>query len=366
MKILFVVEHFYPHIGGTERLFFSLAKELTCMGHQVKVVTTRYKRELPRYEFLEGFEIYRVSCFNRFIFTIAALPLVWKHAADADIIHTTSYNAAFPSWLIGKLRRKKLLITFHEVWARLWWKLPFLNFFQRLSFYTIEQLLLRLDFDFWVGVSDYTRNCLLKAGLSPDRVLTIYNGIDYSNPLFDNRPTQSRQNHYLFFGRQGVSKGLDLLLPAFLDFVREFPEEKLILVLSNRNNRITRWVDRFVTTHPVLREKTEIFFDLEDTMLFSLIRDSFAVIIPSYSEGFCYAAVEVTTLNVPVICSKNGSLPEVVGGKTIFIDPFSSKGLLDSLVKSKMNKWQVRNVIHFALANTLRSYLEAYQRLCQK
>ena len=46
---------------------------------------------------------------------LASIPLGIKLAKDNDIIHTTTYNAAFPAFLIGKISRKKIIITVHEI-----------------------------------------------------------------------------------------------------------------------------------------------------------------------------------------------------------------------------------------------------------
>ena len=39
MKILFVTDYYYPHIGGVEKLFKSLAESLVEKGNKVSVIT---------------------------------------------------------------------------------------------------------------------------------------------------------------------------------------------------------------------------------------------------------------------------------------------------------------------------------------
>ena len=48
MRILFVLEHFYPYIGGVEQLFWQLSKSLVARGHEVKVITTRFDKKLSK------------------------------------------------------------------------------------------------------------------------------------------------------------------------------------------------------------------------------------------------------------------------------------------------------------------------------
>ena len=92
MKILFVLEHFYPYIGGTEKLFYVLTKALAKDGYKVTVVTTLFDKKLPAEEIDEGVKIIRVNCFNRFAFTLLSLPNIMRHAKDVDVcIKSTSF-----------------------------------------------------------------------------------------------------------------------------------------------------------------------------------------------------------------------------------------------------------------------------------
>lgn len=61
MRILFVLEHFHPYIGGVEYLFWQLSKSLVSQGHEVMVITTRFDKKLPQRDRNEGIDIYRVN-----------------------------------------------------------------------------------------------------------------------------------------------------------------------------------------------------------------------------------------------------------------------------------------------------------------
>ena len=94
MNILFVVENYYPHIGGVETLFKGLTEGLAALGHQITVVTHRMK-DTKKSETINGVKIYRVSCFqSRYLFTVLCLPKVLVLSKKADIIHTSTYTAS--------------------------------------------------------------------------------------------------------------------------------------------------------------------------------------------------------------------------------------------------------------------------------
>ena len=183
MRVLFVLEHYYPHIGGVEKLFQGLAEALAKEGHDVTVVTTRHRRGLPELQRLNGVKVIRLRVKDRFGFTVLGIPAIVRLARRADVqfsdpyragrygaldlIHTTSYNAAVPAYIAARIRKKKILITFHEVWGPLWNKLPFLDWWQRKAYAAFERFILRFRFDKVIAVSDYTARCLKEAGIDP-------------------------------------------------------------------------------------------------------------------------------------------------------------------------------------------------------
>ena len=57
-----------------------------------------------------------------------------------------------------------------------------------------------------------------------------------------------------------------------------------------------------------------------------------AVIIPSISEGFGYAAVEAVTLGCPVIATAGHSVEEVVGESVTLVPPRDPAALADAVV----------------------------------
>lgn len=157
MKVLFVLEYYYPNVGGIEKLFKGLAESLAKEGHEVMVLTNKFKKSIPIDEIINNVRIKRLNLKNRFYFTFFSLPSVIKYGRHFDIIHTTSYNAALPACLASLLLKKKVIITFHEVWGKLWFKLPFINPIQKSLYYLFEKLILALPFHKYVAVSEATK-----------------------------------------------------------------------------------------------------------------------------------------------------------------------------------------------------------------
>ncbi|MEL7249222.1 MAG: glycosyltransferase family 4 protein, partial [Bacteroidota bacterium] len=311
MRIVFVIEHYYPYLGGAEKLFKQLAEEFAQVGHTVTVVTTRYQRELPKREEINAVTILRVDCGSRFLFTILSIPSAWRATKNADVVLTTTYNAAFPAWLVTRLRRLPTILIFHEYWGKLWFKLPYLKIGQRLAFYSFEQLITRLPFEYYVAVSDATKESLQTAGISPHRIHRIYNGLDYSYYGGFQRKKGAPEFRLLYFGRLGVSKGLDLLLPAWATFVRENGQGLLQLVIPTYPTGLYQTVIQEIEALAIPSEHLELLHELERDELFGLVQQTSAVVIPSYSEGFCFVAAETMAVGTPIISSGKGALAEV-------------------------------------------------------
>lgn len=362
MRILFVLEHYDPYIGGAEKLFRELAVSLAGQGHDVTVVTTRFQPDLPVSEMLDGVTVHRVRCFNRFFFSFLSLPRVWMEGRRCDVIQTTSYNAALPAWLASVLLRKPVFITFHEVWGPLWWKLPFISWPLRLAFSSWERMILRLPFHRVIAVSDATKRSLLQAGIKEKLVERIYNGLDYS-VLRNEVHVDPEQFTCTYFGRLGTSKGLELLIPAIERHLEEFPDSQFNLVIPTYPEALYRKVLWMVRG---LGERVTLHHDLDRETLFEMVSHSSCVVIPSHSEGFCFAAAEAVAMGVPIVSSERAALAEVTGGMVIPIVEMTIDGLATALRDARQGGWQQKPVRKFHLADSVQQYIALYDRAAIK
>jgi glycosyltransferase involved in cell wall biosynthesis len=311
MKILYVLEHYHPYIGGSERLFQDLAEKLSQEGHQVYVITSRFDRALPRHEVINKVKVVRIGS-NRFWFTILSIPSILQYAQKVDIIHTTTYNAALPTWIATRFIRKKVILTFHEVWGRLWFNLPYASFWERTAFYSFEKLVLTLPFDHYIAVSRYTQDSLIRSGIKKERISQIYNGLDYSEfESYSYRPPIAPPFQLVYFGRLGISKGIDLIVEAMAHLKREGYPVQLTMIVPTSPKSMWKRINQAIDSAQV-RDLITFKHNMEREELFQFITGCHAVLVPSYSEGFCFTAVESATLGIPVIHSGKGALREVM------------------------------------------------------
>jgi glycosyltransferase involved in cell wall biosynthesis len=361
VRVLILVEHYAPYIGGAEELWSSLALALVQSGHTVRVLTTRHEPHLPLVEISQGVEIHRLPISNRFAFTFLSWRAALKHMDWADLVQTSSYNAALPARLAAFWRKKPVLITFHEVWGKLWLEVPGLTLLERILYFSFEKLILNLKFERFVAVSNFTAQALVKAGVSPERVIRIYNGLDYE---YLNRISSTKKEDFrlCYFGRPGVSKGVHWILPAFQKAKAMDPRLKLKMILSKRPAKAYLKI-RKQAEDLGLSEDIQWLHHLSKQALLEEVKSAGAVLIPSLSEGFCFSAAEAVALGVPILSSDRGALPEVVGGKVIGIEPLNSKGLAKAMVHALSGEWENREIKNFPLELTVKQYLALYNKL---
>jgi glycosyltransferase involved in cell wall biosynthesis len=356
LHILFVLEYFYPYHGGVERLFSHLIKELLNRGQHVTILTASYTG-LPEKADYFGADMHRIKLNNRFEFSFHAIKMARRLAKTADIIHTTTYNAALPAWIASKLTGTPVVLTFHEYWGKAWWRLPFLSPFSRIAFWGYEQLIVRLPFNLVASVSDYTRNGL-KPFHKPEISTTIYNGL-----LEIPKPSKIQRNYfYLFVGRLGVSKGIDILVPAINELLKDNSALRFVLIIPKEPKAILHFI-KSELSQPIKEGQVKIEHQITDERLLHLMQTAKAVIVPSYTEGFGYVAAEAMQLNTPVIHSGRGALNEVISGKNLCMSDYSISGLKNAVIGFESGEYSIAPEKAFYISEATSKYLDAYERV---
>jgi glycosyltransferase involved in cell wall biosynthesis len=186
---------------------------------------------------------------------------------------TTLYNAAFAGWIGAKLAGACSVLSVLEVFARQWLELPGMSPVSGRLHRFFEWAVLRMPFDHFACISEWTRSRLLSLGHVPqERTSVVYPAVDYafwSRERFT--PASLRRTLglpedcfvYLYFGRPGVSKGVEYLIDAAAPVATELPNSRLLLILGNdppaQVRRIRKRIDELgLAEHVVIAPRCRV------------------------------------------------------------------------------------------------------------
>jgi glycosyltransferase involved in cell wall biosynthesis len=379
MKILLVCENYYPHLGGAEVVFQNLAERLAKRGDQVTVITQLLPGTKKK-EIINGTRILRINSFNsRYLFTFFSIFRIIKEARQSDIIQTTTFNAAFPSWLASKISRRPVVLTVHEVWTGRWQEVTGYPPLKSKIHDLLERSIYLFPFDRYICVSEATRKDLLKVIRHPNKTLTIYNGFDSTRwspyPEEERDSVNSRLRRSLGFednkiifswGRPGPSKGFEYLIQAFPHILKEIPSACLLLLLGSSEKYPKKYQELLTLIAKLnLANQIKIIRSSPQNHRKEYLALADLVVVPSISEGFGYTTLEASSAGKTVIASDTGSIPEVIGGKYLL---FEKKNILDLSAKVIQALQDPSSILpkptkNFDWEKTIDGYQQTYQEL---
>jgi glycosyltransferase involved in cell wall biosynthesis len=369
MKICFVLENFFPHIGGLETEFSEFIKRLREKGHEVRVVTSASAGLLGEREYF-GAKIFYLKSLS-----VYGHPLLpgWKiksHVAWSDIVHTVNYTAAPIALRLAERFQKPCLITVHEA-LREKWLLVEKNPVKAVAFWLFEWYVITRKYDAWHVISRATRTDLLKYHIDPGRVVLIYLGVDpvawnSRIPALDIHGylgLEKRDKIFLFSGRPGKLKGMFVLARAVEKLRNALPGGfKFGFLLSDDPQAEKRKLLKFVK-----KSGLQDLIRIKDTVTYHQLsgykKACFACIVPSLHEGFGFNAVETCRLGVPIIVSDTGPLPEVVSGKVLFFRCNDVLDLADKIMRATRDEFEDIEPKEFSWDASVEELVGAYEKL---
>lgn len=370
MKILFVCENYLPHIGGAEVVFKNLSENYVQNGHQVSLITHQMRGSKKR-EIMNGVKVSRIpSLFSRYLFTFTAIPKAIKLAKHHDVIQTTTFNGAFPAWLAGKITGKPVVITVHEVWVGKWKEVTGFGWLKSSIHNFLERCIYSLPFTKYVCVSKATEKDLNKLNINKNKVQTIHNGFDYDfwNPNNFSEIKDKLQDKFTYFswGRPGVSKGFEYLLRAIPKIKQNVPNAVFLLMLGSREKYPEKHSQLKQLIHSLgIENDVKIIDSVGYSELGNYVKSANCVIIPSIAEGFGYAALEAASMEVPVVVSNAGSLPEVISGKHLIFEKKNAEDLANKATLVAKGQYITTPVKKFPWDKCVQSYLETYSQVLE-
>ena len=309
MRIALVYDAIYPYVkGGAERRYYELARVL-CSHHEVHLFGMKFWEGNSLIQnsdgvFLHGVcppkQLYvdgRRSIYQAIYFSFhLIIPLLkW----DFDLVDCSSvpFFPTFVCKLYAMLRRRPLVVTWHEYWGDYWytylssgWK----GFLAK----SIESASSKLP-DRIVAVSEHTKADLELHGVPADKIQVVHNaiGFDEIQPL----PIASTASDLIFAGRLVKNKNVDILILAIHLLSRDFPQIKCFIVGNGPERRNLEKLRRELQLEP----NVEFVGFLHDhNAVYSLMKASKVFVLPSEREGFGMVVLEANACGLPVVVAK--------------------------------------------------------------
>lgn len=304
MKIALVNDAIYPFVkGGVEKRIYELASRLGDRGYEVHLYGLQWWEGEPTLSYDNvvvhgvgrGHPLYvrgRRSIPEAFTFSLHLLPRLLRDEYDLIDCQAAPYIPCYSSKTASLLRKKPLVITWHEVWNEYWYE--YLGRSGSAGRF-IERMATHLTHDH-VAVSDSTRDGLRRLGI-PCGVEVIPNGIDFER--IRQTPPARRTSDVVYAGRLIKEKNVDLLIRAVRLLADEDSEVRCLIIGGG-----PEYHRLLALAHELALSEQQVLFTgpleaHED--LIAALHASRVFVLPSIREGFGIVVLEANAAGLPVV-----------------------------------------------------------------
>jgi len=222
-----------------------------------------------------------------------------------------------------------------------------------------------------IAVSEYTKNDLIKHfGVKENKITVIYEaaGEEFYPDADEHVCKKFRVSRFILYaGQLQPRKNIIKLLEAFALVHKQYADVSLVLVGVVRNKTYMEEMQKVIIKQN-LKDAVVFTGRIDDDKLRKLYSTAECFVYPSLFEGFGLPPLEAMQCGAPVIVSNTSSLPEVVGGAGILINPESSSEIAeaikqvlgDSALRDKMSEASIKRAEFFSWEKTAQDTLKVY------
>ena len=365
-------------MGGAERWYRNLGERLAADGHEVTYLTLRQWEPAERAE-VAGVQVvtagprmglYTDSGRRRIlpplVFGAGVLWHLLRHGRRYDVVHTASfpYFSLLAAALVRPLGRFRLVVDWHEVWSRDYWREYLGGVGGRIG-NAVQRLCLRVPQRAFCFSRLHERR-LLEAPVNGE--VTLLEG-EYAGPVEAREPAPA-EPVVVFAGRHIPEKRVPALVPA-LALARERipglrgevygdgPERDEVLRLRAEYG---------------LAEVLDVPGRVEAERVERALARALCLVLPSSREGYGLVVVEACAAGTPSIVvagSDNAATGLIEEGENGYVAPSASAQDLAAAIervhaggqdlRERTAAWFAANAERLSLNGSLEKVLEAYR-----
>ncbi len=336
-----VLSYYYPHWTGLTAYAQREAEGLVRRGHQVTVLTARFRDDLAPEEVHNGVRIVRLRRLLRIsrgpvqpAFPWVANRLVREH--DVVQMHGPLMEAPMVTGLAG-LHKRPAVFTDHGDLV-----MP-AGFFNQVVEKVVTAMMsraLRQSARITIHSKDYADHSRFLAPFQ-DKLAYIYPPVEIPAPIPEQVAAWRRElgaerlKLVGFAGRFVEEKGYDYLLKAIPSVVERVPEARFVYAGEHRvayepfyekwHHLWQRWQDYLIMVGLILeRQKMANFYGMLDVLA-----------LPSRTDCFPSVQIEAMMCGTPVVATDipGGRVPVQVTGMGRLVRPRDERALADGLVQ---------------------------------
>jgi glycosyltransferase involved in cell wall biosynthesis len=331
-----------PHCGGQGVYVRHLSRELVALGHDVEVFSGQpypvldagvrltevpsldlYREPDPfrtprpseirdRIDLLEVATMWTAGFPEPRTFSMRVARLLWDRLEDFDVVHdnqTLGYG-------VLELERAglPLVTTIHHpitfdrrvdlAAARSWWTRLTLR--RWYGFLRMQARVARRAERILCPSASSARDVVTDFGVDPARIQVVPLGVDavFAPPTVPRTPGRI----VAMASADTPMKGIATLLEAFAKLRTERDVELLLISRPKPGGQTEQIIDRLAVT-----ESVRFVHGLSDSELAATVGSAEIACVPSLYEGFSLPTVEAMACETPLVVSRAGAIPEVVG-----------------------------------------------------
>jgi len=330
--------------GGLGRHVLALSRAQAAAGHEVTVVTQRPAGTDPR-EVYDGVRVIRTPALTPPVRRDLPGLMTWTADLDRQLAATLQRLDAEPpphvvhahDWVVEqaattarRLWPAPLVTTIHatEAGRHSGW----ITGEPSETIHACEWRLARISSTVITCSEAMNREARILYQLSPERVVTVPNGIDLTEWQPSPAEPDSRQSRdplIVFVGRLEWEKGIHVLIDAasLVDAA-----SSVRFTIAGTGTRVEHLREQ-ASDNPAI----EFVGPVADAEVRGLYSRAAAVVVPSLYEPFGLVALEAAAVGAPLIVSDTGGLAEIVTtGRTGLVvpanDPVALAGAIDSVI----------------------------------
>lgn len=327
MKILMLSWEYPPkNVGGLSNHVYHLSKNLARIGHEVHVITcqegTAPIKEKKNGVFVHRIEPYKLQT-NDFVKWVMQLNFAMieeairliREIGKVDIIHAHDWLSAYSTKTLKWAYNIPVVCTIHATeYGR--------NNGIRTEMQSyISSVEWSIVYESWktVACSNYMRDEISRLFSAPlEKIWVIPNGVEvnefqrgFNKENFKKKYANKDEKIILYVGRHVFEKGIQLLVDAIPDIIKEYKNTKFIICgMGPMTEELKEKVKNSGLSNKVIF--TGYISDNEKKKLYGVAD---IAVFPSLYEPFGIVALEAMAAKCPVIVSDIGGFSEIINHK---------------------------------------------------